>query len=108
MKREEMLQKVQQFIQEHNPMKWDGDGEVPKGFNTICTMWDTTDPHTRLFIRFDRKAGKDGKFEWGTAVQLADTETWNTLDREFEFTMLNKDRIVDVIEIIYQRNNIVG
>lgn len=108
MKREEMLQKVQQFIHEHNPMKWDGNGEAPKGFSTICTMLDTTEPHTGLFIRFDRKAGKDGKFEWGTAVQLADTETWKTLDREFEFTILSENRIVDAIESICRRNNIGG
>lgn len=92
------------FLREMNPTNWDGQGEMPAGFDTRTMVFVTDTPDVLLDISFELCMEDDGTFQWEHYCELVQESSDTIIERVYGYGINSVQNLTDTINYLLKVN----
>lgn len=92
------------FLHEMNPTNWDGQGEMPAGFDTRTLEFITDMPDVLLNISFKFCMEDDGTFQWEHCCELVQESSDAIIERVYSCGINSVQNLTDTISQLLEVN----
>ena len=95
-----------EFIHEMNPTRWNGNGEIPIGFDTRVMEFATDMPDVLLDVSFELYEEIDGNSHWDHYCELVQESSDTIVDCAHGYGVDSPQNIADTIEYLLGVNKV--
>ena len=92
------------FLHEMNPTNWDGQGEMPAGFDTRTMEFITDMPDVLLDISFELCMEDDGTFQWEHYCELVQESSDTMIECAHGYGINSVQNLTDTISQLLEVN----
>ena len=92
------------FLHEMNPTNWDGQGEMPAGFDTRIIEFTTDMPDVLLDISFELYEEMDGTCHWDHYCELVQESSDTIVDCAHDYGINSVQNLTDTINYLLNVN----
>lgn len=92
------------FLHEMNPTNWDGQGEMPAGFDTRTMEFITDMPDVLLDISFKFCMEDDSTFQWENCCELVQESSDTIIERVYGYGINSVQNLTDTISQLLEVN----
>ena len=92
------------FLHEMNPTNWNGQGEIPAGFDTRTMEFITDMPDVLLDISFEFCMEDDGTFQWKHCCELVQESSDTIIERVYGYGINSVQNLTDTINYLLEVN----
>lgn len=92
------------FLHEMNPTNWNGQGEMPAGFDTRTMVCVTDMPDVLLDISFELCMEDDGTFQWEHCCELVQGSSDTIIERVYGYDINSVQNLTDTISQLLEVN----
>lgn len=92
------------FLHEMNPTNWNGQGEMPAGFDTRILEFITDMPDVLLNISFKFCMEDDSTFQWENCCELVQESSDTIIERVYGYGINSVQNLTDTIQYLLKVN----
>lgn len=92
------------FLHEMNPTNWNGQGEMPAGFDTRIMEFITDMPDVLLDISFEFCMEDDSTFQWENCCELVQESSDTIIERVYGYGINSVQNLTDTISQLLEVN----
>lgn len=92
------------FLHEMNPTNWNGQGEMPAGFDARTLEFITDMPDVLLDISFELCMEDDGTFQWEHCCELVQESSDTIIERVYGYGINSVQNLTDTISQLLEVN----